>query len=242
MGKVKTVGQFGLVAVALYPPAPWQATVVILSGAVVTVISIMSGVQYLALSLYAKDPSWLAGKPRLGAPNWISAFRLALALIVPYIFIAGPFGEWSFAVGVIVGTVACLTDAVDGFIARMWRLKTDFGKIFDPIADKAAQYLLALGLIAAEWTIVPWWLALLAGVCLVGRDIACLTWFVLMQERIGAGWCDKLRSVAVVAWLGSLAWVGFTGEQVDLSNGILLFAAVASVISLFADWRRIEKK
>jgi len=245
LGKIKTVGQFALIVVALAPTFMHQPLVVTGIAAATAVVSIMSGIQLLALALNANDESWLIGTMgRLGLPNWISAFRLSAALIVPYIFIAEPIGENSFIIAVIVGAFVCLTDVVDGTIARVFNLRSDFGKVLDPIADKAAQYLLALGLLVSAWHMLPpLSIGLIAGLCLIGRDIAFLTWFVFSRERIDAGWCDKVRSVAVVAWLGSIVVVWWVGDSFSVvSYGLLLFAAFISVMSAIVGYFRVRHR
>jgi phosphatidylglycerophosphate synthase len=243
LGKIKTVGQFLLVGLAMYPPTVWQAPAVVVLGSIVTIISLMSGTQYAALALYATDPSWLNFRAKLGLPNWLSAFRLATALLLPYLFIAAPFGKSSFLIAVSVSVLALLTDAIDGTLAKKCNLVTDFGKLFDPIADKAAQYALALGLIATMSGSIPPWLAVTASVCLVCRDLAFSIWYFATKNRISAGIFDKIRSVAIVAWLLSLAIDGLVAANLaDWSNRLLLVASVVSIASVVADCLRTYHK
>ena len=66
--------------------------------------------------------------------NKLTIMRIALIpvfLVVLYLDFAG--ARW-WALGVFI--VACLTDFVDGYIARHYNQITNFGKFMDPLADK----------------------------------------------------------------------------------------------------------
>ena len=68
-------------------------------------------------------------------PNWLSLFRLLLipVYVVIYLNAAEPV---DYAIAAAILAVSCLTDAIDGKIARKYNLITDFGKFIDPLADK----------------------------------------------------------------------------------------------------------
>ena len=51
--------------------------------------------------------------------------------------------------------VACVTDAVDGYLARRLNQVTAFGKLMDPLADKLMQ--LSMMLCLASTGYLPWW-------------------------------------------------------------------------------------
>lgn len=74
----------------------------------------------------------------MNVPNQLSLFRL---LIVPCVVLClvyyGPDREWMRPVALAFFVVGILTDALDGYIARKYSLKTKLGTILDPIADKA---------------------------------------------------------------------------------------------------------
>lgn len=57
-------------------------------------------------------------------------------MAVPLVVLVGMQGEnflwWAFGAFVL----ACLTDALDGFFARLWRYETRLGQFLDPVADK----------------------------------------------------------------------------------------------------------
>ena len=70
-------------------------------------------------------------------PNILTVVRIILVPIYVVLMFLGPEEfSWRLA-ATIVFTAAMLTDLADGHIARKYNLITDFGKLWDPIADKA---------------------------------------------------------------------------------------------------------
>jgi cardiolipin synthase len=68
-------------------------------------------------------------------PNLLTLSRL---FIIP-IFLIIPYYNSTLARSVILGlfTYACVSDFLDGYLARKYNIGSNFGRIFDPIADKA---------------------------------------------------------------------------------------------------------
>ncbi len=96
-------------------------------------------------------------------PNILTFLRLAAVPFTLY-YILGD--ELTIAFGLFA--FAAITDYVDGNLARRWQVETKFGRIFDPLADKA---LLMGAYIALTYTgHIPEWLMYL----IVGRDILIL--------------------------------------------------------------------
>ncbi len=69
-------------------------------------------------------------------PNILTVGRLVAApsLVVAYLVFPRPISDW-LALGLFV--VASLTDYLDGYLARVWKQVSAFGRMMDPIADKA---------------------------------------------------------------------------------------------------------
>lgn len=61
-------------------------------------------------------------------------FTMARIVVIPIIVVAMVRAQWGLALGCFV--FACLTDLVDGFLARLLNAKTFLGACLDPIADK----------------------------------------------------------------------------------------------------------
>lgn len=71
-------------------------------------------------------------------PNMLSIFRLILIPVYVYIYInATEAYHYAIAAGILA--VSCMTDMIDGKIARKFNMISTLGKILDPIADKATQ-------------------------------------------------------------------------------------------------------
>lgn len=71
-------------------------------------------------------------------PNLLSLFRLVLIPVYVYIYLnATELHHYWVAGGILA--VSCLTDLVDGKIARKFNMISSVGKVLDPIADKATQ-------------------------------------------------------------------------------------------------------
>lgn len=76
-------------------------------------------------------------------PNLLSLFRLALIPIYVIIYLrATEPMQYLIAGGILA--VSCLTDLIDGKIARHFNMISTVGKILDPVADKATQFSLTL--------------------------------------------------------------------------------------------------
>lgn len=76
-------------------------------------------------------------------PNMLSFFRLILIPVYIYIYVnATESYHYAIAAGILA--VSCLTDLIDGKIARKFNMISNVGKILDPIADKATQFALII--------------------------------------------------------------------------------------------------
>ncbi len=102
-------------------------------------------------------------------PNILTMIRLACTPIVVVLFLVNiPSGIGVF-VALGVYALACLTDFLDGYIARKYNMITDFGKFMDQIADKAiTTTAIILVLFAGNVTYV--WLAVIMVLVIVLRD------------------------------------------------------------------------
>ena len=120
-------------------------------------------------------------------PNMLSLFRLILVIPVTYLILVDGPRAWLF--GLLV--VGALTDWFDGRIARWSGTVSEWGKVLDPLADKAAAAMIVMALVV-RGSLPAWFLALI-----VVRDSTIVIGGVVLARRTG--------HVAMSAWSGKLA-------------------------------------
>ena len=76
-------------------------------------------------------------------PNFLSLFRLALIPVYLAIYGRATGPRDYFLAGAILA-LSCLTDLIDGQIARHFNMVSNVGKILDPVADKFTQLALTI--------------------------------------------------------------------------------------------------
>ena len=82
-------------------------------------------------------------KEILTIPNLLSLFRLVLIPVYIVIYLnAADTSDYYLSAAILA--VSCLTDLIDGKIARHFNMISTVGKILDPLADKATQFTLIL--------------------------------------------------------------------------------------------------
>ncbi len=82
-------------------------------------------------------------KEILSIPNLLSLFRLALIPVYIIIYLQADSAA-DYVIAAAILAVSCLTDMIDGKIARKFNMITTLGKFLDPVADKATQFALTV--------------------------------------------------------------------------------------------------
>ncbi len=77
-------------------------------------------------------------KEILTIPNLLSVFRIALIPVYLHIYLNADSPD-DYTTAAVILAVSCLTDMVDGKIARKFNMITNLGKLLDPVADKLTQ-------------------------------------------------------------------------------------------------------
>lgn len=88
-------------------------------------------------------------------------FTLLRIFLTPFIVIAMIAGNWGFAFGLFL--VACITDTIDGSLARYLNAKTFLGACLDPIGDKLLilSIFFTLAFVKTPLFVIPLWFVLL---------------------------------------------------------------------------------
>ena len=123
-------------------------------------------------------------------PDWLTIGRV-LATFVLLILLQAcahpPVPGWTAWVAVALFVGAALTDWLDGHLARRWKIESDFGRLFDPLADKLLVAVTFIGLLGAG--LLPVWFVslvvarefLITGIRLVAGQKG----IVLAAENVG---------------------------------------------------------
>ena len=122
-------------------------------------------------------------------PNILTIIRF---LLIPIIIIFAL--KDNYITTIIILTISGLTDILDGYIARHFNFITDFGKLMDPLADKATQITLLAVLTIQK--IIPLWILV----------IVLLKEFLMVS---GASFLYGKELVVSSKWYGKLATVLF---------------------------------
>jgi CDP-diacylglycerol--glycerol-3-phosphate 3-phosphatidyltransferase len=134
-------------------------------------------------------------------PNALTTFRIVLVPVFAWALLAHPADRsWRFGTAVLF-TVAILTDTLDGYLARRYNIVTRFGKLADPIADKALTGMAFIGLsIIGE---LSWWVTI--PILVREWGITVLRFVMLRYGVMAAGRGGKIKTVvqavAVIMYL-----------------------------------------
>jgi CDP-diacylglycerol--glycerol-3-phosphate 3-phosphatidyltransferase len=168
----------------------------------------------------------LPGPGLVNAANALTMLRLALVPVFVACLLAGGVG-WRIAAFFAFG-VASLTDLLDGRIARSRGLITDFGKLADPIADKAltGSALVTLSALGE----LPWWVT----VVILAREISVtvLRFWVIRRGVIAASRGGKLKTLLQVVAIALYVLQG----PFAVVRAVVMAAAVAVTLVTGVDY------
>ena len=167
-------------------------------------------------------------------PNALTIARLCLIPVFVALMLSAEGGH-SWPAGIVFG-VAGVTDQIDGFLARRWRVESDFGRVWDPLADRLMIDAAVILLFVADH--MPW-----AGlVVILGRDLLLLTGYKAIAPQgyeLNVNLVGKAATWLLYLGIGCLLvthrstdwpyWIFWTG---------LILAVVAGVEYAFGMWRQ----
>lgn len=169
-------------------------------------------------------------------PNLITIGRL---FIVPLVIVMIGQGRWELAF--VLFALAGISDAVDGYIARRFKMQSEFGAYIDPLADKAL--LVSIYVTLSVIGVLPGWLAIIV----VSRDIMIVSAIIVsrLMERpvaIKPIMVSKLNTAAQIAFaalvLGAKAFAFDLGAAGGFAMWVVAALTVASAAAYLAGWLR----
>jgi CDP-diacylglycerol--glycerol-3-phosphate 3-phosphatidyltransferase len=161
-------------------------------------------------------------------PNALTVLRLAVVPVFAVLLLqgselgnAGPDDADRYWATLVFG-LAIITDRYDGMIARRTGQVTEFGKLADPIADKALTGTALIGLSVLE--LLPWWVTVVILVREVG--VTVLRFWVIRHGVIAASRGGKaktvVQSLAIGLYLLPLTGLLATGRWWVMAVAVLL--------------------
>lgn len=184
----------------------------------------------------------------------IARLVLSFSLIPFLIFYFLPHNMWWMnALVAFVFSLICITDFLDGYLARLNKEETSLGKILDPIADKFLVYstlvsLLAVGKIYFYWVIL-----------LIGRELFVTGLRLIALEnkfKINVSYLGKIKTIFQMIMLTFLILNPYQNVSVDkalvwhkvewilLSSTIILSLLSAALYchSFVKEWKRRKRE
>jgi CDP-diacylglycerol---glycerol-3-phosphate 3-phosphatidyltransferase len=172
--------------------------------------------------------------PRAGVANVANVLTGVRIALVPVFLVALFVGDghetrWRI-IAFVIFAAAVITDRFDGALARTYDLITEFGKLADPIADKAliGAALIGLSLLGD----LPWWVTVVILVREIG--VTVLRFAVLRRGVIPASRGGKLKTlvqaVAIGLFILPLSGAWLTGAWA------IMWAAIALTVVTGVDY------
>lgn len=196
----------------------------------------------------------------MNLPNKITVCRLILIPVFMFFYLADfiPYGK---LVAGIVFAIACLTDFLDGHIARKYNLVTTLGKFLDSIADKVLVMSGLLCLVAYPITanggtgvampaITPTYIGVIAAAIILARELLISAFRQLAASKnivLAADMCGKVKAVFQFITLIFYFVYAFVIEQFGLSDvantamnitGYVLLA-ITVALTIASAWRYV---
>ncbi|MFW6158175.1 MAG: CDP-diacylglycerol--glycerol-3-phosphate 3-phosphatidyltransferase [Planctomycetota bacterium] len=166
----------------------------------------------------------------MNLPNKITLSRLVLA--VAFFALISFDDPVSLDVGLVVFVAACLTDLLDGYVARKWGQETALGRIADPLVDKVIVCG-GFALLAHRAPVLhPWML-----VVIISREFLVSSIRAYAESRgiaFGARWSGKAKAATQMVALALVIYLKAHGDLPLLSAGaaatittIVVYLAIA---------------
>ena len=150
-------------------------------------------------------------------PNTLTLLRLLAApgVAVMFLYFHRPWADW-FALALFVG--AAVTDYFDGYLARLWKQESNFGRMLDPIADKA-MVVIALTILTGYSGMNPW--LILPVTVILFREVFVSGLREFLGARAGTLHVTKLAKWKTTAQMVAIA-VLFLGTGLEYLNGVAM--------------------
>ena len=170
-------------------------------------------------------------------PNVLSMIRLALIPLYIVIYLNAE-SDFHYYVSAGILAVSCLTDLIDGKIARHFNMITTVGKVLDPFADKATQFTLILCLAIRRNRPLLW---LLIALFVVKESFQLIAGSLILRKgKILSGAvlpgkiCTAILFVTLVLMIMLKDLSDRAIDVIAIIDGVFLFISFISYILVYA--------
>jgi CDP-diacylglycerol---glycerol-3-phosphate 3-phosphatidyltransferase len=171
------------------------------------------------------EPARIPGNINLA--NALTVLRIVLIPIFVLLMVASQLTmPASRMAAALAFGIASLTDFADGWIARTFNQVTSFGKLADPIADKALTGTAVV--LLSVYGVLPWWITAVILVREVG--VTVLRFWVIRFGIIPASRGGKLKTVLQILAIAWYIWP-FTAPLQAVGPWLMLVAVVVTVVT-----------
>ena len=182
-------------------------------------------------------------KEILTIPNLLSLLRLALIPVYVTVYMhANEPSHYYLAASILA--VSCLTDMVDGKIARRFQMISSLGKILDPVADKATQFtmILCLGFrYPVLWNLIGLFV-IKEGFQLVAGGIALKKGYMLEGALPAGKVCTTVLFISLIVLVMLPSLPVQTVDTIAAIDGIFMTLSFANYIHAYFGTKQMLHK
>ncbi|SJZ61639.1 CDP-diacylglycerol--glycerol-3-phosphate 3-phosphatidyltransferase [Pilibacter termitis] len=171
----------------------------------------------------------------MNLPNKLTVLRIFMIPLF-LLIVSLPTNSWGnvgdiplvHLVGAVVFALASVTDWLDGFLARKWKMVTNFGKFADPLADKMLVMAAFVVLVALDFS--PAWVVAI----IICRELAVTGLRLLLVEENGevlaAAWPGKIKTAT------QMLAIIFLFLHFEIIGAILLYICLIATVYSGVDY------
>jgi cardiolipin synthase len=138
-------------------------------------------------------------------------------------------------VAICIGIVALASDALDGIIARRYRIESELGRVLDPLADKVLAASVSLVLLIRQ--LIPFWYVALV----IGRDLLIVAGGIALGHRTHTVPPSLPIGKAAATSIGVVLLAAIAGVSNGVLNGLALASSGLLLWSLGAYTARLTR-
>lgn len=165
---------------------------------------------------------------KMNLPNKLTILRV---IMIPFfvMFLLNDNIPYNNIIAVVIFAVACITDALDGYIARKNNLVSNFGKFMDPLADKLL--VCAAFICFVEVGLMPAWIVII----IISREFIISGFRLIAVDNgvvIAASVWGKFKTIVQMV-MSILLIINFDNPVFNVLEQVSIYAAlILTVISL----------